>query len=249
MQVSLSSTVLLTALLTFDSAAAAAQARTDEKERPGRWQLGAGAVVDAPVGDFSTYVGTSPGFYVQVDRRFANGPFILGGDFAWVKYGGTHRSISLAELVPEIPGAQLKVETTNQMYLGHARVRAQRQRGRWRPYADGLVGLNALVTDSSIPGVVDCVLNQGTSVCVNTTAAGATNASSFVASYGGGAGLQFKYWSIPIWLDVSGRYLRGGRTRYLTEGDLRAESGRVVLTFRESRTDMAMLYVGMALGR
>jgi hypothetical protein len=178
-----------------------------------------------------------------------NGPFSLGMDLAYVEYGGTTRKVSLGRLIPEVPDAVVKVNTDNRMLLVHARGRAQRQRGRWRPYADVLLGVGDLFTRSSITGVADCSTASKGAGCVDTSAASATNARDTVLSYGGGGGVQFGFWSKPVWFDVSVRYLRGGRARYLTEGDLHVEGDRTVLTLRESQTNMTAFYWGVAVGR
>jgi hypothetical protein len=51
-------------------------------------------------------------------------------------------------------------------------------------------------------------------------------------------------------LDLSLRYLYGGEAVYLTEGDIHWQmDGPVILQPRRSRTDLLMVYVGLAWGR
>lgn len=214
-----------------------------------RWQFGVGLFLAMPADEFADHVNTTPGVNVQLDRRLGPWPVSLGADVTYAKYGSSTRRVGLGELVPEIPDAVLEVKTDNTLVLVDGRVRIRRQRGLWRPYADGLFGLATFATRSSIPGVADCSFAGGTTVCIDSVAASATNARDVVGSYGGGAGIQFAFWSRPVWIDVAARYLRGGRARYLTEGDLRVEGAQAVLRFQESRTNLTGLYVGMAIGR
>ena len=211
------------------------------------WQGGAGGLGASSQGDFSTNVGGAGGLLIHLDRRLRGSVFSLGGELAYMVYGDESRDVALGSLIPEVPDASVTVNTENAMLLLHARLRAQRRAGRWRPYADGLFGFNDLFTKSSVEGAQDC---SGDS-CSATEVAGATHSRDFVLSYGGGAGVMYVFRSTPGTpkLDFSVRYLRGGEADYLTEGAVRPEGANAVLDFSRSRTDMLTVYIGVAFGR
>lgn len=239
----------------FLTSAAVVRGQTPVAATPGttgsRWQGGAGIVGAVPVGDFATFVEEAGGVTGHLDRSIAGHIVRVGGEVTYLAYGDQTRTVSLASLVPEVPGATLKVNTSNAMLLAHARLRVQAPPSRWRWYADGLLGLTDMFTTSSIPGPTACVgLPAGGSACTTTEVAGATNSRDVVFSYGGGGGVAIKLRASSKWprLDLSARYLRGGEARYLTEGGLRIEGSRAVLNFSQSRTDMVGVYIGFLFG-
>jgi hypothetical protein len=126
----------------------------------------------------------------------------------------------------------------------HARLRAQRRFGRWRPYADALLGGNLISTDTSI----DCSANDNATCSGDTSA---TNAEDFVFSLGAGGGVMIAFTPRPgvPRLDVSFRYLRGGEGTYLTKGAIRLEGATAIFDVSRSRTDMVALYIGAVIGR
>jgi hypothetical protein len=215
-----------------------------------RWQAGIGVVGAAPVGDFSSNIDAAGGVAGHLDARLGPSPLRLGGEVGYLLYGDQTRTVALASLIPEIPDASVKVNTSNAMFLLHARLRAQRHTGRWRPYGDAVIGLTDLFTTSSIPGPIACVSAGGGGGCTTTEVAGTTNARDVVLSYGAGAGVLVAFGRSRLrpQLDLSLRYLAGGAARYLTEGALRIEHNRVVLDFSESRTDMVAFYIGVMIG-
>ena len=216
---------------------------------PSRWQGGLGLLSALPSGDFATNVDQSWGVTAHADARLGQSVFRLGVETSVIIYGSSDRSVSLDQVIPEVPTA-LRVQTENDMWLLHARLRAERPRGRWRPYADGLVGFNDLLTHSTIPGGQDCYYYLVGGWCTEGTIASRTNARDVVPSYGGGAGFTMGFAASPRSprLDVAVRYLSGGQGRYLTERALSTEEGGPPLNFRHSRTNMVTLYVGVRFG-
>ncbi len=240
----------LCAVCLFCAANVAAQPQSSSKG-PTRFQGGVGFLGARAVGDFGTHVAGAAGVLVQFDVGLAQSVFSLGGEFGAMGYGGESRSVYIGNLVPDIPDLSLKVNTDNEMWLGHVRVRAQRRVGRWRPYADGLLGFTELATRTSIQGVLSCSTASGDAICSTPTAAEATNSKDSVPSYGGAAGVMVGFRSSlrSPRLDLSVRYHRGGEAQYLTKGAIVREGGRAILDFSRSRTDMIMVYVGLAGGR
>jgi hypothetical protein len=137
------------------------------------------------------------------------------------------------------------------MYLLHGRIRVQRPGSRIRPYVDGLVGFNYIVTSTSVDAENVCYGVPPTVVC-DDDGDSVTNVDDFVLSTGGGAGVMFALGAEPhsVRFDVSVRYLYGGEASYLTDGDIHwQEDGPVTVRFRHSRTDMLMIFAGLTWGR
>jgi len=221
---------------------------------PTRVEAGAGLLVSVPAGDFGSNVGVGSGFSLNVGTRLGDSVLSLAGEGAYWWYGREARTVALGAIIPDAPDASVRVSTDNAVFLLHARVRAQRRRGRWRPYVDGLFGFTDLVTKTSVDASeADCrlaaeiLLALLESQCEPAHIAGSTNARDFAISYGGGAGV--KIGSAPRWFDLSIRYLNGGEADYLRKGALRREGGQAVLDITRSRTDMVMIYLGVAFGR
>lgn len=219
-----------------------------------RIEAGAGLLVSVPVGEFGSSVGAGSGFSLNVGTRLGESVLSLAGEGAYWWYGREARTIALGTVVPDAPDTSVRVSTDNAVFLLHARVRAQPTQGRWRPYVDGLVGFTDLVTKTSVDALeADCRIVTGILLgliganCEPAHIGGATNVRDFALSYGGGAGI--KIGSPPYWFDVSVRYLTGGEADYLRKGALRREGGLAILDITRSRTDMVMIYIGVAVGR
>ena len=221
------------------------ESQTDE--RPTRFQGGIGFVRLEPVGAFSTFVPEgAPGVLLHLDYGLGETLFRVGGEFAWAQYGQTTRTVALGALVPEVPDASIDVRTDNALLTLHARVRAQPRRGRWKPYADGLVGFTSIYTRSEVKANEVC----DDSTC-DSASDGYTHERDFVPSYGAGAGVMFRVLprqDAPS-VDVSLRYMRGGTADYLVEGALRVDGNQVTRDISRSRTDVVALYIGVTLGR
>lgn len=232
---------------------ALALAQDDSPSRPQteswrtRLQGGIGFVRVEPVGEFSTFVPeAAPGVLLHVDYGLGQTLFRVGGEFAWAQYGQTTRTVALGGLIPEVPDASLDVQTENALLMLHGRVRAQARRGRWKPYADGLIGFTSIYTRSEVRANESC--DDGS--CESTSDA-FTHERDFVLSYGGGAGVMFRILPRPDApsVDVSLRYIRGGIADYLVEGAVRVEGGQVTRDISRSRTDTVAFYIGVAFGR
>jgi hypothetical protein len=230
--------------LPAENAAASARA-----PGPSRWHGGLGLLSAVPSGEFGTNIDHSWGLTGHLDARLGHSVFRLGIETSLVMYGSSERTVPLDQAIPEVPTA-LRVDTENDMWLLHARIRAERPRGRWRPYADGLVGFNDLVTRSTIPGGQDCYSMFFGGWCTESTIASHTNARDIVPSYGAGAGLMVGFSSSPRSprLDIAVRYLSGGEGRYLTEGAIRNEGWASAPATSQSRTNMVTVFMGVSFG-
>ena len=221
-----------------------AHAQTPSTVHRPRLQGGVSFVQAFAIGDFSERVNLAAGGLVQFDVGLGDSIFSIGGEIGYMGYGHVNRKVDISSLIPEIPNATLSVTTDNYMVPMHARLRAQRAFGRWRPYADVLFGGNLISTDTSI----DCSANDNATCSGNTSA---TNAEDLVFSVGAGGGVIFAFTpraGAPK-LDVSFRYLRGGEGTYLTKGAIRREGSTALFDLSRSRTDMVALYIGAVFGR
>lgn len=218
----------------------AAPAQGQSRERP-RWQVGVGAIVGIPVGEFADNVDSAGGLSGHFDVALGDSIVSLGAEGSYLLYGTESRRVPLS---PTIPDIVVTVDTENSVALVHGRVRVQSREGRLRPYVDGLLGFSYLATRTSIDESTDC----DPWGCSNL---GSTNLDDFTPSLGGGAGLQVGFGAPPhAWkLDLSVRYLAGGEADYLREGAIHREGGGAFFDISRSRTDMVLVYIGVAFGR
>ena len=215
-------------------------------ERP-LMQFGLGLMMGAPVGDFHDNVTFSAGLTGHFDFGLGGSPISIGAEGTYLWYGSERYDVPLVGF----PDLAVGVDTSNDMFLLHGRVRAQRPQGRVRPYVDGLVGFNYLRTSTSVDAEDTCIYT-GTITSCSEDGDSITNIDDIVLSVGGGVGLQIGFGAAPhpMKLDLSLRYLYGGEAEYLTDGDIRwQEEGLVILQPRRSRTDMLMVNVGVTWGR
>jgi len=242
---SLKSVLLASALVIAAVASSSAQTPPAPPGKPTRFQAGIGLLLGAPLGEFGNNVDNAAGVSVHLDVGLGGSVVSIGGEAAYLSYGGESRKVNLATAIPDLPGVVVTVNTDNAMVLVHGRVRAQPRRGRWRPYVDGVFGFTNIYTTTSIAESGDCDAYSCTSGLE------ATNLEDFALSFGGGVGLMVGFGSSP-WparLDVSVRYLRGGEAEYLTEGGIRREGAQAFLDISRSPTNMVLVYIGIAIGR
>jgi hypothetical protein len=220
---------------------AATQAAPVQPAGPRNWQGGLGLALGVPVGDFSENVDIAAGVTGQFDYGIGGSPFSLGAEGTILFYGSESRHVPLVGF----PDLSVKVETSNQMAFLHGRLRAQRREGRVRPYLDALVGFNYISTTTSVVADEVCVDNGS---CDDDSR---TDIDDLVLSAGGGAGVTFGFGAAPhtARLDIGVRYLYGGEADYLTEGAIFRGREPVALEPHRSRTDMVMIYIGVAFGR
>jgi hypothetical protein len=244
----------LSALL-FVLSGSQAAAQGPAASPPGKWQIGVDGLGAVAVGDFAANIEGAGGVAVYADTALKESVFSLGGELGWMTYGDTSRTVPLGALIPEVPDASVDVASTNQMLLLHGRLRAQRQRGRWRPYADGQLGFTTIYTTTTVEGAFACTVVPdsdfgGSYRCSKKNLADTTNSRDFVLSYGGSVGVMRGLGSSrAAKLDLALRYHRGGEAQYLTEGGIRMIGEGQPPEFSRSRTDMVIFYIGIALGR
>lgn len=167
-------------------------------------------------------------------------PFTIGINLGFITYGQDSRTENFS---PNIPEVQIRVKTNNNIFTGHLFSRIEAKQGRVRPYADGLIGLNYLFTESKI---TDDDNFNGEAI-VSTT-----NFDDSAFSYGAGGGVKFK---IADHIDAEGdrsrwfidlkiRYMFGGQAEYLREGSIRNVNGNLLFDSDFSHTDLLTVGVG-----
>lgn len=198
-------------------------------------QGGLGVLGGVPTGGFGDHVDSAGGLTVHLGAGLGDTIVSLGGEVSFLWYGEETRRVPFSLTIPDV---LVTVTTSNNLFLGHARLRAQPRAGRWRPYADGLLGVSHIYTRTHV--------DLGSETL--TDAVSSTNLGDTGLSYGAGGGVTVGFGSPPgrTRLDLSLRYIAGPEADYLTEGGIRREGGEVILDVRRSRTDMIGVYVGVS---
>lgn len=200
-------------------------------------QLSVGILSAVPTGDFGANVDSAGGLSLHLGAGIGESPVTIGGEITYLFYGNESRKVPFSEAVPD---ALLTVNTDNEIALIHAVARAQPTAGRVRPYADVLFGFEYIYTHTSVEA-------NGPEV---SSIADTTNLSDFALNFGVGGGAMIQFSSRHSFrLDLAARYLLGGEADYLRQGAIRRENGQAILDVSRSRTNMAGVYIGLAIGR
>lgn len=175
--------------------------------------------------------------------NFRNSPISMGLSLGYLVYGSETREESFSLTVPDV---LLKVTTSNNIFLCHFLFRVQPPKGRLRPYLDGLIGLNYLYTNTR-------VLSQRSSE--DNPIARTNIYNDLVFSYGAGGGLMIEVLSkkkekkegfFVMYIDLSARYLKGGRAEYLKKGSIYLENDQVLYDVNRSTTDLVSGNIGVS---
>lgn len=188
-----------------------------------------------PQGEFDEKVESNGfGFTGQALFSVTGSPVSIGGSFGGVIYGRETRKEPFSTTIPDVT---VDVETNNYILLGHAVLRIQPPAGPFRPYAEGVIGFHYLFTQTTIKSREEDIASD-------------TNFDDGVFSYGGGGGIMLQVYdggsskSVRVYIDAGARYLKGGKARYLKEGSIRREDGRVLYDVEESETDLLAIHIG-----
>jgi hypothetical protein len=211
----------------------------------GGLQAGGNLLLGLPQNEFKENVDNAGfGLTGHFAYRFPQTPVLVGANLSFLIYGSETRNEPFSTTIPDVT---VDVTTTNSILLGHLLLRLQPQTGPFRPYVDGLLGLNYLFTDTSIK-------SENWSDDDNDVAS-STNFDDTTLSYGGGGGIMVQVYQSPVaenagrpvtvFLDFGVRYLKGGEAEYLQKGAIiREENGRVVYDVSQSTTDLLTFQVG-----
>jgi hypothetical protein len=175
--------------------------------------------------------------------NFQNSPFLVGVSLGILVYGSESREEPFSLMVPDV---MVNVTTTNNIFLCHFLLRVQPQKGKLRPYLDGLIGFNYLFTDTRVHSQKSA---EGDPIA-------SSNIYNDIAfSYGTGGGLMIQVFSknrnkrkgsFAMYIDMAVRYLKGGRAGYLKEGSIRLENDQVLYDVSRSTTDLVTGYIGVS---
>jgi hypothetical protein len=201
----------------------------------GQVNVGGYFTIALPQGEFDEKVENNGyGLTGQALFSVTGSPVAIGASFGGVIYGRETREEPFSLTIPDVT---VDVETNNYILLGHAVLRIQPPAGPFRPYAEGVIGFHYLFTQTSIKSQEENVASD-------------TNFDDGVLSYGGGGGIMFQVYDggttkpVSVYIDVGARYLKGGKARYLKEGSIRREDGRVLYDIEESKTDLLTIQIG-----
>jgi len=231
--------------LTLLTAAAAFTARAQDT------QAGGHLLVGLPVGAFKDRIGNT-GFGVagHLAYHLPEQPYLIGLQIGFLNYG--------SQTVPMAAGGRtVDVTWSNNILLAHVIGRVQPRRGPFRPYVEGLIGLNWMFTTSAFQSWAAGDEEPSTTTNLEFDDTG--------FSYGGGGGILVASAVIfggdedgpeeetesgggeGLLIDLGVRYLAGNRTQYLRSGSVSTSGGTVTFAAVESDTDLLLVQVGVSL--
>jgi hypothetical protein len=79
--------------------------------------------------------------------RPGSGPLMIGADMEFAIYGSETRQEPFSLTIPDVT---VEVKTSNNILLLHALARVQANRGIYRPYLDGLIGMHYFFTQTEV---------------------------------------------------------------------------------------------------
>ena len=196
-----------------------------------------------PRGDFKDNIERNAyGLDGQIFYSPETSPFAVGLELAYMNYGNESRREPFSTTIPDVT---VNVETSNNIVQGFLVLRGGAKSGPIRPYADMLIGLNYLftetkITDSSHP---------------DDEIASSVNRDDAAFAYGLGGGVMVpvhtsrKQGQAPFQIALDGglRYIKGNEAQYLKKGSIRRENGRVEFDEERSRTDMLKMHLGVLI--
>jgi hypothetical protein len=208
---------------------------------PPRLFAGGALVYGAPQGEFASQIDQALGARGHLAYRFDDGGwFAVRLDGGALIYGQEEFRVPLSSTI----GGRITVDvtTSNNIFFLGLGPQIGVPDGRFRPYANGFVGITFLNTTSSVSGTRN---GEGDPF------ASTSNQDDATFAYGGGAGLflPLRGGYSPISLDVGLAYHRSGEASYLREGDIEDRpDGTIVIHPVHSRTDLLNLHVGISVG-
>ncbi|MGH7699115.1 MAG: hypothetical protein ACREMJ_01130 [Gemmatimonadales bacterium] len=190
-----------------------------------------GLLIAQPVGEFRQFVGVHPGFGAAftfggpIGLRVGGSLLVYGHERDYVPIGGGR---VLLDLDTDNLIASLGVGP--QVTLGDGPVRL---------YGYGTIGLGYFGTVSSLGDDCGCDWLAST-----------TNYDDLTFAREAGGGLQIRLARRrPVFLDVSARYVRNGRVRYLPEGGIVEQpDGTISVRPVESHANLVVFQIGVSLG-
>jgi hypothetical protein len=196
------------------------------------WLLGA-----LPQGAFKDKVENNGlGLGGSFGLRVPESPIYLGAELDYAIYGQARYD----QFFPGTP-VRIRVQTDNSIMEGLLMLRLQSPAGPFRPYLDGLVGINYLVTMTTLSDTW-----SGQEIASDK------NLDDTALAYGAGGGVMFRLSKRDpssrlraILLDVRARYLVGGEAQYLDQGTIRVVNNQLLYQLQQSKTDLMTVGAGV----
>ena len=216
--------------------------------RIGQFQGGLQFLVAAPRGEFRENT-DDIGYGLTLDLGYVipRMPVVVGGTFGFATYGSRTFRVPLSQTVQLV---NVELENSNNFALGHLFLRFQPQTGVFRPYFEGLVGMNYFWTESTVED----------ERYENSEFAGSVNLSDVAFSYGAGGGVMFCVYrgetddpgrGVEVFIDARVRYLVGGEAEYFDEDSIVFDNQGVPQLYEEnakiSETDMLAFGLGVSV--
>jgi hypothetical protein len=206
------------------------------------FNFGINGTLSIPQGPFRDNVERlGPGVNFYGGYQFPGTPFLLGVDVGFISFGSDERT---EQLSPNIPDLRVNIKNSYNMGHGHLLFRLQGMDTKFRPFADALVGLNYLYTETTLS-------NRGFSG--EEPVLRDTNFDDTAFSFGLGAGAQIRLFETTemedmnrpasAYLVLQGRYLLGDEAEYLNS--LSTDNGDVIYDIRKSRTNLLYIQLGI----
>lgn len=204
-----------------------------------RVQVGFQGLVGFPRGEFADNVGLSGGLNGDFKYRLGDTPLRVGAGMSVLIYGQARRRVPFSSTIPDV---LVDVTTSSGILTSYGLLRVQPVQGRVRPYADGLIGLNYVFTQTTV--------DLDDDVFADRRRVSTTNFKDFAFAVGGGGGVMFdvvRWEGGRVSLDFGARYVFGGEADYLTTR--RGVPVRSVddLELNRSRTNVIVAVLGGAV--
>ena len=215
----------------------------------GNFKLGIAFMIGFPKNEFSDNVENN-GYGVNFNFGYTipQSPLTIGLDAGFLIYGRETRRERFSLTIPDVT---VEVTRSNNIVPIHLYMRLSPPSGPVLPYAEGLIGLSYLFTETSIKDEDE----------FDEEIASSKNLEDVAFNYGGGGGLLIQVYKREedrrsrredddnklhsVYINLSLRYMKGGEAEYLTEGSIEIEGGNVFYDVRQSRTDMVMAKIGV----
>jgi hypothetical protein len=226
-------------------------AQFEPRQSPGL--LSIGGMVGAPRGAFADNIPhPGGGFVISYGSRLPYVPIVVGMELGYFLYGFNFRQEPFRILIPDV---RLEVTTLNSILMPKLFLRIQPDVGLIRPYMEGLIGMQWLVTTTTVD-------RDGGYFEEDDTFLRTIDALDIAYNYGFGGGMMFRLYDErgtgtsstwgnrsyrSVWLDMRVRYLEGSQAEYLDTGTVRRVSGRASYDVLNSRTDMITVYLGLSM--
>jgi len=205
--------------------------------------LNFGFQVAQPLGEFATqYQGLPAGIGASFSIPIARSPMEWGVGYAWNSMGSSDRDITALIHQDSAAGntysdGKLAVRSTCSRYMLHARLRPVS--GKIQPYADALSGIETFKTSTSI-----ALDNSGYSSELSTN----RDHLDMTFFYGWALGLR---WRLAPKFYIEGRYenITGGKVQYVDDESISVNGNNTIaFDLKESKTNMAIYHLGVAIG-